>query len=532
MAPTCPAPPSSAATDEKSVHASSGSAATRASVAAVCLASSASDSTPAACHTPHSGAAPAVHASDASSQRTAAGSAASHRAMRTAAPLAPSSAHSAAPPRASAPLRDASTSADAPRDSASQRAVSSPSPPVPPVNNWPLPAFGTLPSASITAFASRGTLKPPRDHSSSGSPGGAPPVASIHCQATGANPSFDAQPSGSVGSSTRAARAKPKDPAVATPTAVHALLTANDTDSSHTIGGAACDPAIEDTSCRARASAGSGKSDSVAETTMTGRSFASSACGALSRRNTAGSLELPSSRMAPAPEELPPGALCHAVLYRCRRAVVAAELSTRVRKPTICALPTPSPPPSATSAASAPDASATAQSTPAAGPRISKSSTANGRRSSGPSIGPPLLSRAVNCSAPSRSAGCTCVPASRARRRSRAVASPPPPSHAASITWNAGPSCNPHRSRAAASPNGRHAAASAAAHCPLQCTAGAASPPPLRTSNAPPSSSAHSIHATPPASSASGCRKNTARSAAPAAEGEAAAEHAARAVSR
>eukprot|EP00964_Phaeocystis_antarctica_P153467 scaffold121756_cov69-Phaeocystis_antarctica.AAC.1 len=92
MAPTCPAPPSSAATDEKSAHASSGSAAvhrcnahppctlgpyTRASVAAVCRASSASDSTPAACHTPRTcaaaGAAPP--ADRASSRRTAAGSA-------------------------------------------------------------------------------------------------------------------------------------------------------------------------------------------------------------------------------------------------------------------------------------------------------------------------------------------------------------------------------------------------------------------------------------------------------------------------
>eukprot|EP00964_Phaeocystis_antarctica_P049479 scaffold28697_cov49-Phaeocystis_antarctica.AAC.1 len=87
MAPTCPAPPSSAATDEKSAHASSGSAAvhrcnahapcalgpyTRASIAAVCRASSASDNTPAACHTPRSCAAPAA---DASSRHTAAGSA-------------------------------------------------------------------------------------------------------------------------------------------------------------------------------------------------------------------------------------------------------------------------------------------------------------------------------------------------------------------------------------------------------------------------------------------------------------------------
>eukprot|EP00964_Phaeocystis_antarctica_P064648 scaffold38911_cov107-Phaeocystis_antarctica.AAC.1 len=292
------------------------------------------------------------------------------------------------------------------------------------------------------AFASRGTLNPSPDHFSSGSPGGAPPVVSIHGQPTGANPSFDAQPSGSAGSSARATRAKPHEPAAATPTAVRALLTANDTDSSHTIGGAACEPVIEDTSCRARASAGSGKSDSVAATTMTGRSFASSACGALSRRNTVESLELPSSIIAPAPAELPPRDSCHAVRYMCRRAVVAAELSTRVRKPTICALPTPSPPPSATSAASAPDAGATAHSTPAAGPRISTPSTANGRRSSGPLIGPPLRSRAVDCSAPSRSAGCTCVPASEARRRSRAVASSPP-SHAASITRNAGPSCNP-----------------------------------------------------------------------------------------
>eukprot|EP00964_Phaeocystis_antarctica_P008642 scaffold4673_cov63-Phaeocystis_antarctica.AAC.2 len=281
------------------------------------------------------------------------------------------------------------------------------------------------------AFASRGTLTPPPDHSSSDSPGGAPPAVSIHGQPTGANPLLDAQPSGSAGSSARAARAKPHEPAISTPTADCALLTASDTDSSHTVGGAACKPVIEDTSCRARASAESGKSDSVAATTMTGRSFASSACGALSRRNTAESFKLPSSRIDPAPAELPPGASCHAVWYMCRRAVVAAELSTRVRNPSICALPIPSSLPSDTSAASAPDAGATAHSTPAAGPRISTPSIANGKRSSDPPIGPPLRSRAVNCSAPSRSAGCTCVPASEARRRKRAVASLPS-SHAAS----------------------------------------------------------------------------------------------------
>eukprot|EP00964_Phaeocystis_antarctica_P069740 scaffold42415_cov73-Phaeocystis_antarctica.AAC.1 len=154
--------------------------------------------------------------------------------MRTSAPLAPSRAHSAPPPRASAPLRDASTSADAPRDSASQRAVSSPRPPVPPVSTWPLPACGTLSTAEITAAASRGTLKPPPDHSSSGSPGCAPPVASIHGQPAGADSSLDAQPSGNAGSSVRAARAKPHEPAIATPTAERTLLTANDADSSHT----------------------------------------------------------------------------------------------------------------------------------------------------------------------------------------------------------------------------------------------------------------------------------------------------------
>eukprot|EP00964_Phaeocystis_antarctica_P151075 scaffold118642_cov69-Phaeocystis_antarctica.AAC.1 len=220
--------------------------------------------------------------------------------------------------------------------------MSNPSPPVPPVNNWPLLAFGTLPSASITACASRSTLKPPPNHSSSDSPGGTCPVASIQGQATGANPSLDAQPSGSPGSSARAARARPQEPAVSTPTAERALLIASDVDSSHTVGGAACEPVIEDTSCRARASAGSGKSDSLAATTMTGRSLASSACGALLRRNTVESLL--SSRIAPATAELPPGASCHAVWYMC---LVAAEISTRTWKPSSCALPTLSPLPSA-----------------------------------------------------------------------------------------------------------------------------------------------------------------------------------------
>eukprot|EP00964_Phaeocystis_antarctica_P039599 scaffold22649_cov70-Phaeocystis_antarctica.AAC.3 len=182
---------------------------------------------------------------------------------------------------------------------------------------------------------------------------------------------------------------------------------------------------------------------------MIGRAWNSSACGALPRCNTAGSLVLPSSKMAPPPAELPPGALRHAVLYRCRRAVATGEavcvvtgLRTRKTKPSSCAFSVPSPLPSATSAAPAPDVDATAHSMPAASPRINTPSTANGRRSSCPSSCP-RPSRAVDCNAPSRSAGCTCVPASKARHRSRAVASPPPPSHAASITRNAGPSCNP-----------------------------------------------------------------------------------------
>eukprot|EP00964_Phaeocystis_antarctica_P163165 scaffold138848_cov130-Phaeocystis_antarctica.AAC.1 len=139
----------------------------------------------------------------------------------------------------------------------------------------------------------------------------------------------------------------------------------------------------------------------------------------------------------------------HTVSYRCSWCCSACARSILAQKPSSCALPTPSPPPSATSAASAPDADATAHSTPAAGPRISTPSTANGIRvSAWPP--PPCLSRAIDCSAPSRSAGCTCVPASDARRRSRsrAVASPPP-SHAASSARNAGPYCSPVAENAA-----------------------------------------------------------------------------------
>ena len=68
----------------------------------------------------------------------------------------------------------------------------------------------------------------------------------------------------------------PQEPEIATLTVERALLIASDVDSSHTVGGATNEPVIEDTSRRAIASAGSGKSDSVAATTKMGRTLASS----------------------------------------------------------------------------------------------------------------------------------------------------------------------------------------------------------------------------------------------------------------
>eukprot|EP00964_Phaeocystis_antarctica_P052327 scaffold30620_cov69-Phaeocystis_antarctica.AAC.1 len=100
------------------------------------------------------------------------------------------------------------------------------------------------------------------------------------------------------------------------------------------------------------------------------------------------------------------------------------------------------------SAASAPDADATAHSTPAAGPRINTQSTANGSRVSAWPAPSAFVVEISSWIAPSRSAGCTCVPASEARRRSRAVASPLP-SHAASSARNAGPYCSPTAENAA-----------------------------------------------------------------------------------
>eukprot|EP00964_Phaeocystis_antarctica_P096027 scaffold62400_cov70-Phaeocystis_antarctica.AAC.2 len=196
-------------------------------------------------------------------------------------------------------------------------------------------------------------------------------------------------------------------------------------ETSHTRGSA--DPTCALASCSVAASAGSGRSEACMSATTIDVMLA--------------------TRTA-----LPP---CHAARCSAPTTAIAAppgscapaEAPASCHTPSSCALPNPSPPPSATSAASAPDADATAHSTPAAGPRISTPSTANGSRVLAWSS-PSSLSRAVDCSAPFRSAGCTCVPASEARRRSRAIASPPP-THAASNARNAEPCCSPAAENAA-----------------------------------------------------------------------------------
>eukprot|EP00964_Phaeocystis_antarctica_P116837 scaffold80720_cov71-Phaeocystis_antarctica.AAC.8 len=92
----------------------------------------------------------------ASSLRVSLASATSQRARWTAAPLARSCAHSVTAPRASTPLRDASTTAGAPC-CASHRAVSSPSPPVPPVSSCTPAAAGVAPRSVV---ATRTTTLP------------------------------------------------------------------------------------------------------------------------------------------------------------------------------------------------------------------------------------------------------------------------------------------------------------------------------------------------------------------------------------
>eukprot|EP00966_Prymnesium_polylepis_P324775 7380790-Prymnesium_polylepis.2 len=149
LTPACerllwPPPPSSAATDEKSAHARRGAAEharcsikapwafgvhTRASIPAACLGSMPSARTPAACHTPCGLNAPRVSEP---SIRTSCASAASHGHASTAAAVADSSCQSVAALLASFPLRERRASALAPC-CATQRAVSSPRPAVPPV---------------------------------------------------------------------------------------------------------------------------------------------------------------------------------------------------------------------------------------------------------------------------------------------------------------------------------------------------------------------------------------------------------------
>eukprot|EP00964_Phaeocystis_antarctica_P112133 scaffold76342_cov71-Phaeocystis_antarctica.AAC.2 len=85
---------------------------------------------------------------------------------------------------------------------------------------------------------------------------------------------------------------------------------------------------------------------------MTGRSLASSACGSLSSRSTAESLKLPSSRIAPAPTELQPGALRHAQqssapVCESRRAAPCLRRRRRRAPRPPRRRPTPTPPPKA-----------------------------------------------------------------------------------------------------------------------------------------------------------------------------------------
>eukprot|EP00964_Phaeocystis_antarctica_P095596 scaffold62036_cov73-Phaeocystis_antarctica.AAC.1 len=284
----------------------------------------------------------------------------------------------------------------------------------------------------------RGTrqLRPGASPASSGSACGS--IWAIAPTESQSEPRSATQPSGREGASALATRARPCTPAPAMPGVA---------ETSHTRGSA--DPTCALASRSVAASAGSGRSEACMSATTIDAMLAARA--ALPPCHTA-RCSAPTTAIAPPPGGCVPAeapASRHTVSYRCSWCCWACARSIRVRKPSSCALPTPSPPPSATSAASAPDADATAQSTPAAGPRISTASTAYGSRvSAWPS--PPRLSRAIDCNAPSRSAGCTCVPASEARRRSRsrAVASPPP-SHAASSARNAGPYCSPATENAA-----------------------------------------------------------------------------------
>ena len=240
-------------------------------------------------------------------------------------------------------------------------------------------------------------------------------------------------------------------------------------------------------------------------------------------------------------------------MWRCSSSASAG--SALASRPSSCAAAV-EPLPSATSTPRRDaDRRTAAHSVPCAGPRRRAATTANGSRVSLSPPSPPGAARAaLSCSAPSRSAGCTLVPARSVRRRSAPIASPSPRA-ARSIMRYAGPYCRPERAnhaynaatsttdaQRAHAPAGASAAshAAAGAAAPVQCTRGVSSASaavgsPLRTSKRPSSFSTHSTHislSSALSSSTSGCTKKTSRSAAPALRRSWAAQHAARAISR
>mmetsp|Transcript_26064 Transcript_26064/g.82741 ORF Transcript_26064/g.82741 Transcript_26064/m.82741 type:complete len:299 (+) Transcript_26064:281-1177(+) len=185
-----------------------------------------SASTPAACHTPRSGGSASPDAT-ASSRLVEAASAASQRATRTSAPLARSS--KAAPPSATAPLREASKSADAPHP-ASHCAVTMPRPPVPPVRSCAPCSRGWPPACSEAAVASRGTRTAVPEHAISGSLRAAADERSVRRESCSDCPSRRTHPIGAAGASARAVRARPHAPVLASPGAP--LPARGDSDSS------------------------------------------------------------------------------------------------------------------------------------------------------------------------------------------------------------------------------------------------------------------------------------------------------------
>ena len=188
-------------------------------------------------------------------------------------------------------------------------------------------------------------------------------------------------------------------------------------------------------------------------------------------------------------------------------------------KPSSRALPRPPASDIPTRDAPAPCCATAAHTSTAPTPRTDAASTANGSRVSPP----PAHAMAPSCSAPSRSAGCTCMPCQSRCRRSRATLWRP--SHTQASRRYDGPYCSPDASKLSYSaptvPARPHAHERAdawsttsqlllPATAPEQCTAASTHIPsssPLRTSNRP-SRTAHST-SSPAASTTSGCTKKT-----------------------